>query len=98
MIQVCIRVLVLQGDKYYRSEKRQMILFVNYYLFSFILVSVVLSNFSMGRLKVNVAPLPSLLFTAPIFPPWDSTILFARKRPSPVPFADLVANLVKSLG
>lgn len=52
----------------------------------------------MGMLKANVAPLPSLLFSAHIFPPWDSTIFFARKRPSPVPFSDLVANLVKRLG
>ena len=67
-------------------------------IFFFIYYPSVVFYVGMGMLKANVAPLPSLLFSAHIFPPWDSTIFFARKRPSPVPFSDLVANLVKRLG
>src|SRR6185437_5467953 len=54
----------------------------------------------IGRLNANVAPFPSLLFSAHILPPRDSTILFEIYNPSPipVPFSDFVANFVKSFG
>jgi hypothetical protein len=55
--------------------------------------------FTIGKLKANVAPLPSELFSAHILPPCASTMLFDMNNPSPVPPAsDFVANFVKSFG
>ena len=45
-----------------------------------------------------MAPLPSALFSAHIFPPCASIILFETNSPRPVPSNDFVANLVNSLG
>jgi hypothetical protein len=42
---------------------------------------------------IKVAPLPSVLFSADILPPSDSTILLEMYRPNPVPLEGLVANL-----
>ena len=53
---------------------------------------------AIGKPKLNVAPLPSELFSAHILPPWASTILLEIYNPKPVPEFDLVANLVNSLG
>ena len=51
----------------------------------------------IGKLNVNVAPLPSLLFSAHILPPWASIILFDMNNPKPVPPAyDLVVNFVNT--
>ena len=50
-----------------------------------------------GRLNINSAP-PSWLFLAVIVPPCASMILLEINRPSPVPVADFVANLLNSLG
>jgi hypothetical protein len=49
-----------------------------------------------GRLKQNVDPLPSALFSAHILPPRASTILL--DIPNSVPVTDFVANFVNSLG
>jgi len=50
-----------------------------------------------GSLKVNVAPFPSLLFSAQILPPCASIMLLEMNSPRPVPVWDLVVNFVKSL-
>ena len=54
----------------------------------------------MGKVKVIVAPTPSLLLVAQILPPCISIILLEINNPKPVPPAivDLVANFVKSFG
>jgi hypothetical protein len=52
----------------------------------------------IGRLKLNVAPFPSALFSAHIFPPWASMMLLEINNPNPIPEKDLVANLENSLG
>jgi hypothetical protein len=52
-----------------------------------------LANHESGKLNENVAPLPSALFSAPIIPPWASTIPFEIYNPNPDPVSDLVANL-----
>src|ERR671930_2338538 len=52
-----------------------------------------------GRVNENMAPFPSLLFSAHNLPPWDSMILFDMNKPNPVPpVSDLVANFVNNLG
>jgi hypothetical protein len=38
-----------------------------------------------GKLKLNVAPFPSALFSAHILPPWPSIMLFEINNPNPVP-------------
>ena len=54
---------------------------------------------SIDKLKANVAPLPSLLFSAQILPPCASTILLDMNNPRPVPlWSDFVANFENSLG
>jgi hypothetical protein len=45
-----------------------------------------------------MAPFPSELFSAHIFPSWASIILFDMNNPSPVPSKDFVANFENSLG
>ena len=52
----------------------------------------------MGKLNENVAPFPSSLFLAQIFPPWASIMFFDMKRPKPVPWKDFDANFVNNLG
>src|SRR5215211_1245850 len=52
---------------------------------------------SKGILKVNVAPLLSLLFLAQILPPCASIMLLDMNNPRPVPVWDLLVNFVKSL-
>ena len=42
--------------------------------------------------------MPLELFSAHILPPWASIIFLTIKRPRPVPWSDLVANFVNSLG
>jgi hypothetical protein len=51
-----------------------------------------------GKLKTNVAPLPSVLPSPHVFPPCASTIFFEMNNPRPVPISDSVANIVNSLG
>jgi hypothetical protein len=41
--------------------------------------------FLIGKLNENVAPFPSLLFSAHSLPPWASIILFDINNPNPVP-------------
>jgi hypothetical protein len=41
----------------------------------------------------NVAPLPSLLFSAHILPPWVSTILFEINNPKPVQYKIATINM-----
>ena len=53
---------------------------------------------SSGRLKLNVAPFPSVLFSAHILPPWASTILLEIYNPRPVPEKDFEANFENSFG
>jgi hypothetical protein len=55
-------------------------------------------DINSGKLNANVAPLPSLLFSAHILPPWASTIFLEIYKPNPVPSKDFVANLVNNLG
>jgi hypothetical protein len=45
-----------------------------------------------------VAPFPSWLFSAHIFPPWASIMLLEINNPNPVPEKDLVANFENNLG
>src|SRR5918999_2896756 len=52
----------------------------------------------VGSVNENVAPFPSLLFSAHILPPCASIIFLQIYRPRPVPEKDLDENLVKSLG
>ena len=53
----------------------------------------------MGKVKVIVAPTPSLLLVAQILPPCISIILLEINNPKPVPpVSVLVANFVKSFG
>jgi len=42
----------------------------------------------IGRVNVNVAPLPSALFSAHIFPPCASTMPLEINRPNPEPVPD----------
>jgi hypothetical protein len=56
------------------------------------------TSIAKGILKLKVAPLPSLLFSAHILPPCASTILFEINNPKPVPVSDFVANFENSLG
>jgi hypothetical protein len=51
-----------------------------------------------GRVKANVAPLPSALFLAHILPPCDSTMYLEIYNPNPVPLSDFVANLENIFG
>src|SRR5918996_1582532 len=58
---------------------------------------------SMDKLKENVAPFPSTLFSAQILPLCASIMLFEMYNPSPVPpspsaRADVDVNLVNSFG
>src|ERR671923_23669 len=53
---------------------------------------------AIGSVNENVAPFPSLLFSAHILPPCASIIFLEIYRPRPVPEKDLDENLVKSLG
>src|SRR6478672_8378520 len=45
-----------------------------------------------GNVKLNVAPLPSELFSAQVFSPRTSIILFEIYNPNPVPESDLLAD------
>jgi hypothetical protein len=49
---------------------------------------------SDGRLKLKVAPFPSILFSAQILP----TILLEIYRPKPVPLKDFELNFVNNRG
>ena len=51
----------------------------------------------IGRLNAKVAPFPSELFSAHIFPPWVSIMLFEINKPSPVPLEDFETNFSNSL-
>ena len=53
---------------------------------------------SLGKLNEKVAPFPSRLFSAHIFPPCVSIMFLDIYNPSPVPIADLEANFVNNLG
>ena len=51
-----------------------------------------------GRITQKVAPLPSGLFSAQIFPPWASTTLLEINNPKPTPPAsDFVTNFPNNL-
>jgi hypothetical protein len=52
----------------------------------------------IGRLNAKVAPLPSELFSAHIFPLWASIMLFEINKPSPVPLCDFEVNFSNSFG
>jgi hypothetical protein len=52
---------------------------------------------SSGKMKVKVAPFPSLLFSPFIMPPCDSMMYLDIYNPRPVPLLDLVMNLGNSL-
>jgi hypothetical protein len=54
--------------------------------------------FTIGKLKENVAPLPSVLFSAHIVPPRASTIFLEINNPNPVPSKDFAENLENNLG
>ena len=51
-----------------------------------------------GKLNENVAPFSSKLFWAQMRPPWASIIFLAMNKPRPVPWVDLVTNLLNSRG
>src|SRR5919201_1674956 len=55
-------------------------------------------SLAIGSVNENVAPFPSLLFSAHILPPCASIIFLQIYRPRPVPEKDLDENFVKSLG
>src|SRR5919198_4444991 len=69
-----------------------------YYLewICFVLFSLLWSN--NGRLKLKVAPFPSILFSAHILPPWASIILLEINNPNPVPVEDFEVNFVNNRG
>jgi hypothetical protein len=52
----------------------------------------------IGRLRLKVAPLPSILFSAHIFPPWDSMKFLEINNPKPVPPESVETNLENSFG
>jgi hypothetical protein len=52
----------------------------------------------IGILKIKVAPFPSALFAAHIFPPCLSTMFLEIYKPKPVPFSDFVVNFENNLG
>src|SRR4029078_2829082 len=53
---------------------------------------------SHGKVNENVAPIPFALFFAQILPLWASIIFFVMYNPRPIPFSDMVVNLVNNLG
>jgi len=55
-------------------------------------------HYLIGKLKLNVPPFLFELFSAHIFPPWASIMLFEINNPNPVPSKDFVANFENSLG
>jgi len=52
----------------------------------------------IGKLNLNIAPFPSELFSAHIFPPLASIILLYINSPNPVPLSDFVTNFENNLG
>ena len=55
------------------------------FIYLFIYFSCFYHLLNIGRIIVNVAPLPSVLFSAYNFPPCASTIFLETYRPNPVP-------------
>jgi hypothetical protein len=70
----------------------------NIYLFCRLFGHPYILSHSSGKMKVNVAPLSSLLFSPFIIPPCDSMMYLDIYNPRPVPLSDLVMNLVNSFG
>ena len=56
-------------------------------------ISLLIYNHFIGILNENLAPMPSLLFSAHILPPWASMILFEINNPNPVSSYDLRQTL-----
>src|SRR5215471_8724546 len=54
--------------------------------------------FSNGRLKVNVAPFPSVFSSVLMLPPCASRIFLEMNNPIPVPPEEFVTNLENSFG
>ena len=52
----------------------------------------------IGTLNENLAPMPSLLFSAHILPPWASMILLEINNPMPVSSYDFETNIENNLG
>jgi hypothetical protein len=64
------------------------------------ILNPIYTSIAKGMLKLKVAPLPSLLFSAHILSPCASTIFLQinNPKPIPVPLSDFIANFVNNLG
>ena len=52
----------------------------------------------IGKLNEKIAPAPSGLFSAQIFPSCASMMLLQMYSPNPVPLSDFVTNLENNIG
>ena len=61
----------------------------------FLVYLIVVTLFANGKLKANVAPIPSLLFSAQILPPCPSIMFLEINSPKPVPWNDFDSKFTK---
>ena len=62
------------------------------------LLLLLIYNHFIDILNENLAPMPSLLFSAHILPPWASMILLEINNPKPVSSFDFETNIEHNLG